>query len=160
MRDRLPGVWPGVKDNAVPAVFYALRRRDLASGGDELIQQAFARVAGGDQRGHVRVVVTGDHQDVDRRLRVNVTESYDPLPIGHLRGRDVPGCDSAEQALWHAHDHSCWATAAGAALGHAGGPAVESGTADRTQVRWALAQKWLKMAGTAGEQRENNRGRG
>src|SRR5882724_1098941 len=129
VRDRLPGVWPRIEDNAVPAVFYALRRRDLAGNGDELIQQALARVAGGSQRGHVRVVIAGDHQDVDRRLRVYITESYHSLSVGHLCGRDIPGCDSAEQALWHAHDHSCWATAAGAAPGHAACPVIDSGMA-------------------------------
>jgi hypothetical protein len=46
-------------------------------------------------------MVLGDHKYVRRRLRADVTEGYDPLPVEHYRGRDPPGSDPAEQAVWH-----------------------------------------------------------
>jgi len=46
-------------------------------------------------------MVARDHQHVRGRLRVDVPESEDALTFKHHRGRDLPGRDTAEQALWH-----------------------------------------------------------
>ena len=98
MPDRLPGFGTGVEHEPVPAVGDALRDGDLVRLGDELVEQA---VTGAGQGGDVRVVVARDYQDVRGRLRVDVPESEDPLTVKHHRGRDLPGRDTAEQALWH-----------------------------------------------------------
>src|SRR6185437_9702808 len=50
---------------------------------------------------HVREVIPRRHQDVRRRLWVDVTEGDSPLPVQHYRGRDLSGRDPAEQAVWH-----------------------------------------------------------
>jgi hypothetical protein len=98
MPDRLPRFWTGVEHDPVPAVGDALGDGDLVRLADELVEQA---VTGAGQGGDVRVMVARDHQNVRGRLRVDVPESEDPLTIKHYRGRDLPGCDTAEQALWH-----------------------------------------------------------
>ena len=98
MPDRLPGFWTGVEHDPVPAVGDALGHGDLVRLGDELVEQA---VTGTGQGGNVRVMVARDHQDVRGRLWVDVPESDDALTVQHHRGRDLPGRDTAEQALWH-----------------------------------------------------------
>ena len=98
MPDRLPGFGTSVEHDPVPAVGDALRDGDLVRLGDELVEQA---VTGAGQGGDVRVMVARDHQDVRGRLWVDVPESDDALTVKHHRGRDLPGRDTAEQALWH-----------------------------------------------------------
>jgi hypothetical protein len=98
MPHRLPAVAAGVEDNAVPAGVDALGDGDLMGRRDELAEQSVARAG---QRCHVREVLPRDHQDVRRRLRADVTEGDDPLPVKHNRGGDLSGSDPAEQTVWH-----------------------------------------------------------
>ena len=98
MPDGLAGVASGIEDDSVSAVFDALGGGDLACLADELVQQSATRAG---QRRDVRKVIPGDHEDVRRRLRVDVTKGDDPLPVQHNRGRDLSGGDPAEQAVWH-----------------------------------------------------------
>ena len=98
MPDGLPAVLTGVEDKPVPGVLDPLGRGDLAGRADKLVKQPAAR------RGeftHVREMVLRDHQDVGRRLGVDVTEGDNTLPVQHYRGGDLPGSDPAEQAVWH-----------------------------------------------------------
>jgi hypothetical protein len=94
----LPAIAAGVEDDPVPAGRNALGDGDVACRGDELVKQA---VAGADHGRHIGEVIPGDYEDMRRRLRVDVTEGEDPLPVKHNRGRDLPGSDPAEQAFWH-----------------------------------------------------------
>ena len=96
--DSLPSVLAGVEDDPVAGRVDALGGRDLARRADEFVQLTVAR--GGESR-HVGEMIPGDHQDVRRRLRVDVTEGENPLPVEHYRGRDLSGSDSAEQAVRH-----------------------------------------------------------
>jgi hypothetical protein len=96
--DSLPRVLAGVEDDPVPGGLDALGGRDLACRRDEFVKQPAAR--GGEGR-HVGVMIPRHHQDMRRRLRVDVTEGDSPLPVQHKRGRDLSGSDPAEQAVWH-----------------------------------------------------------
>lgn len=96
--DTLPGVLAGVEDDTVAASVDALGDRDLVRRADELVELAVAR---GGQGRHIGEMSPGDHQDMRRRLRVDVTEGENPLPVKHYRGRDLSGSDSAEQAVRH-----------------------------------------------------------
>src|SRR5580693_6763708 len=98
MPDRLSRSGTGVEHDPVSAVGDALGDGDLVRLGDELVEQA---VTGAGQGGDVRVMVARDHQDVRGRLRVDVPEGDDALTVKHHRSRDLPGRDTAEQALWH-----------------------------------------------------------
>ena len=80
VRDGLSGVLPGVEDDPVASRLNALGDRDLACRGDELVKLA---VAGGGQGRHIGEMIPRDYQDVRRRLRVEVTEGDNPLPVKH-----------------------------------------------------------------------------
>jgi len=96
--DRLPGFPAGVEDDPVPDSLDALGVGDLTRHGDDFVKQSAAR---GGERCHVRKMPPRDHEDMCRRLRVDVTERDRPLPVYHDRGRDLSASDPAEQAVWH-----------------------------------------------------------
>jgi hypothetical protein len=96
--DGLPTVLAGVEDDPVPAGGNALGGRDLVCRADDFVEQAAAR---GDEGRHVGEMVPRHHQDVRRRLGVDVTEGDGPLSVHHYRGRDLSGNYPAEQAVWH-----------------------------------------------------------
>jgi hypothetical protein len=98
MRDRLPGVRPGVEDDPVTVAGDPLGLGHLMSVGDDVGQQA---VAGRRQIGQVGVVRTRDHEDVDGRLRVDVTEGDRPRRSRHDGRRDVSSGNAAEQTVRH-----------------------------------------------------------
>ena len=50
------------------------------------------------ERRHVVMVVPRDHEDVHRRLRIDVVERHDPLAFMDEGRRDFSGGDLAEQA--------------------------------------------------------------
>ncbi len=75
VRHRLAGVGPRVKDNPVATAGDSLRLGDLPHLGQHLGQQ---RRIGGRQSGQVRIVISGDHQDVRRSLRADVTKRKRP----------------------------------------------------------------------------------
>src|ERR1700730_10937525 len=62
----------------------------LAGGEDDPVPGGPAATRGGQGR-HVGEMLPGHHQDVRRRLGVDVTEGDGPLPVQHYRGRDLPG---------------------------------------------------------------------
>jgi len=96
--DGLPAITARVEDDPVSAGSDALGDGDVACRCDELVKQSVPR---GDHGRHGGEVIPRDHKDMGRRLRVDVTEGYDPLPVKHDRGRDLSGSDPAEQAFWH-----------------------------------------------------------
>ena len=98
MPDGLPAVLAGVEDDPVPGVLDAFGHGDLPGRANELVKQPGARCG---KFCHIGEVIPGDQQDVRRRLGVDVTEGEYPLPVQHYRGRDLPGSDPAEQAIWH-----------------------------------------------------------
>jgi hypothetical protein len=63
-----------------------------------LRQQAIARPG---ERGQVRIVVTGDHEDVRGRLRIYITKSYGAITMSYKLRGDVPGNDLAKEAFCH-----------------------------------------------------------
>ncbi len=67
----------GVEDDPVAGRLDALGDGDSRGPADEFVEQPVTR---GRQRRHVRVVIPGDHQDVRRRLRVDVTEGEVRFP--------------------------------------------------------------------------------
>ncbi len=94
----LPGVLAGVEDDPVPGGRDALGIRHLPCHGYQLVEQPGAGLR---QRRRIREVVPWNHQDMRWRLRVEVAEGDDPLPVHHQGGRDLSGSDTAEQAVWH-----------------------------------------------------------
>jgi len=96
--DGLPAIAARVEDDPVSAGSDAFGDGDVACRCDELVKQSVART---DHGRHVGEVIPWDHKDMGRRLRVDVAEGYDPLPVQHDRGRDLSGSDPAEQAFWH-----------------------------------------------------------
>src|SRR5215469_6541139 len=96
--DRLPRFRTRVEHDPVSAVGDTLVGGDLVRLGDELVEQA---ISGTGQGGDVRNMVARNHQDVRGRLGIDVAEGDDPLAVNHHGGRNLPGHDPAEQAVWH-----------------------------------------------------------
>lgn len=96
--DRLPGFLAGVEHDPVSAVSDTLGGGDLVRLGDELVEQA---ISGAGQGGDIRMMIARDHQDVRGRHGIDVAEGDDPLAVKHHRGRDLPGYDPTEEAVWH-----------------------------------------------------------
>jgi hypothetical protein len=155
--DGLPAVLAGVEYDPVSAVGNALGGRDLVCRADDFVEKAAAR--GGEGR-HVGEMIPGHHQNVRRRLRVDVTEGDGPLSVHHYRGRDLSGSYPAEQAVWHTsiivaagrarrptvHRENGW-SAGWAALPRA--PAVLTRPAERPGTRgsFALASVLCRLSG-------------
>ena len=96
--DRLAGLGASVEDDTVAAIRDALADCDLMGVRDEVGQQV---VASGRQLGQVGVVVARDHEDVDRGLRINVTERDRSGIARDDRCRYFSGRNTAEQAVRH-----------------------------------------------------------
>ena len=94
----LPAVAARAENDPVTGRLDALGGGDLASRGDQFAEQSVARAG---KRGDMGEMIPWNHQDVRRRLGVNVAEGHDPLPVQHDRGRDLSGSDPAEQAFRH-----------------------------------------------------------
>jgi hypothetical protein len=107
MRDRLPGVRPGVEDHAVAVSGDPLGQRHLMGVGDDVGQQSVTRRP---ELGQGGVVGPRDHQDVDGRLRVDVTEGDRPRSSRHDGRRDVASGNAAEQTVGHVPDLNVWAS--------------------------------------------------
>ena len=91
--DGLPGVTADIEDNAITGLRNALGQRYLVSLSRYLGHQPVIR---GCKTCQVRVVRFGNHQDVDGRLRIDVTKCERALCFEHARCRDLPGRDFAE----------------------------------------------------------------
>ena len=73
----------------------------LGDGGDDLKDVGHhTGVLGGDLTAGGDVLL-GDHQEVDRSLRVDVVEGKDALVLVHLAGGDLPRGDLTKQTIGH-----------------------------------------------------------
>src|ERR1022692_763773 len=91
--DGLAGVTACIEDNAVTGLRNALGLGYLVRLSCYLGHQPVLRVGEACQ---VRIVRLGNHQDVNRRLRIDVTKCERALGFEHPRCRDLPGRDPAE----------------------------------------------------------------
>jgi hypothetical protein len=101
----LATVRPGVEHDAVPSVRDALGDRYLIGMGDDVGQQP---VAGGRERGQVRVMAASYHEHMYGSLRIDVAEGDRPRMSGHYGRWYVGGGDPAKQAFRHAEDLNVW----------------------------------------------------
>lgn len=99
MGHRLPGLGARVEDETVTAFADSLGDRDTVRLAHHLGEQA-ARCAR--ERRRALVMVLGDNQDMNGRLRVDIAERDGALRLQDLVSREFPGCNLAEQAVWHA----------------------------------------------------------
>lgn len=104
MLDCLPGIRPGVKDNAVAVAGDPFGNRHLMGVGDDVSQQT---VTGSAELGHGGVVCPRDHQDMHGRLRVDIAEGDRPRSGGHYGRRDLASGNAAEQTVWHGPILTC-----------------------------------------------------
>jgi hypothetical protein len=99
--DGLAGVGPRVEHHTVTGVGHAFGPRDLVRQRYHVVKQA---VIGLGEGGHVLVVLLGNDQDMQRRLRVDVAERQGTVTLEHARGGHLTVGDSAEQAVGHVVD--------------------------------------------------------
>lgn len=93
VRDSLPGMAARIEDNAVTSAGDTLGQRDLMRLCHHLGQQP---VSGRHEAGKVRIVRLGNYQDMNRRLRIDVTKCERVLAFEHTARRDLTSRDSAE----------------------------------------------------------------
>lgn len=113
VRYGLAGVTAGVEHHTITALADALGARDLVRRGDHLVQQS---VVGFRECCHVLVVLLRNHQDVRRRLGVDVAERYRPVTFQDKRRWHFASDNGAEQAVGHSPDRT-----ASCDLGHVRG---------------------------------------
>jgi hypothetical protein len=105
MPDSLTAMWPGIEDNPVAILGNALGDGDLVGVCDHVGEQP---VTGLVELGQGGEVPPRDHQDMYRRLRVDIAERDSPWLIGHDGRRNVAGDDGAKQTFRHAADLNVW----------------------------------------------------
>jgi hypothetical protein len=79
--DGLPSVAAGIEDNSVSGIGDALRQGDFVRLSRKLSEQS---LVGGDG-GQVTMVIPGNHQHMNRRLRTYVAECERPIAFDHDR---------------------------------------------------------------------------
>ena len=94
----LPGVAPGVEDQAVRPVEGVIGERL-----GDLDHMRELRGIGAGQLGDVRVMVLGYDEHMDRRLGADVLEGIGRLVLLDLLAGNLAGDDLAEQAIGLAH---------------------------------------------------------
>jgi hypothetical protein len=96
MADGVAGVFPDVEDEAITAARDALPLRDpCREGGHRTEQRAVALI----EDGGVGKVLLRDHQHVGGGTRREIAERDDFLAFGYHVRRDLPGDDSAKNAV-------------------------------------------------------------
>ena len=93
MVNSLAGLATGIEDNAVTGIRDALGNGYLMCLGRDLGEQAVSSRREPDQ---VRIVSLGNHEHMNRRLRVDVAKCKRALAFEHSCRRQLAGRDSAE----------------------------------------------------------------
>ncbi len=88
----LAGVPTGVEDHTISGISDALSNRHLMRLGRDLREQPFLGCGGG----QVAVMIAGNDENVNRRLRIYVAECERASAFEHDRRGHLTGRDSAE----------------------------------------------------------------
>lgn len=100
MTDGLPPVPPGVDHRPEARIRHVLGNRELARQKEDLSEEVSLTHLRRGERGDM---ILGDDENVDGRLRIDVTEGHEPLSVVHDVGRYLTRGDPAEQTVGVAH---------------------------------------------------------